>query len=134
MFNFTKTVNFLAIRTLQQFDAKLFCTVAILGRIFCRPSGRYSRRSENLLELILNHSSFKVYSRWSYTFLDLRSSECTYARKSTWLFRESFNATTIFLQLRHFLLDVLQEVRVGPIKSKHAFLWRQHVAVIYYRS
>ena len=30
------------------------------------------------------------------------------------LFQESFNATTIFLQLRHFLL----EVRVGPIKSK----------------
>ena len=33
------------------------------------------------------------------------------------LFQESFNVTTIFLQLRHFLLDVFQEVRVGPIKS-----------------
>ena len=30
---------------------------------------------------------------------------------------ESFDATTIFLQLRHFLLDIFQEVRVGPIKS-----------------
>ena len=34
------------------------------------------------------------------------------------LFQESFNATTIFLQLCHFLLDVFQEVFVGPIKSK----------------
>ena len=33
------------------------------------------------------------------------------------LFQESFNATTIFLQFRHFLLDVFQEVHVGPIKS-----------------
>ena len=31
---------------------------------------------------------------------------------------DHLNATTIFLQLRHFLLDVFQEVRVGPIKSK----------------
>ena len=38
------------------------------------------------------------------------------------LFRESFNATTIFLQLRHFLLDVFQEVRVGPIKSKLPYM------------
>ena len=38
------------------------------------------------------------------------------------LFQESFNATTIFLQLRHFLLDVFQEVRAGPIKSKLSFL------------
>ena len=38
------------------------------------------------------------------------------------LFQESFNATTIFLQLRHFLLDVFQEVRVGPIKSKLPYL------------
>ena len=29
------------------------------------------------------------------------------------LFRELFNATTIFLQLRHFLLDDFQEVHVG---------------------
>ena len=34
------------------------------------------------------------------------------------LFQESFNATTISLQLCHCLLDVFQEVRVGPIKSK----------------
>ena len=34
------------------------------------------------------------------------------------LFQESFNAATIFLQLRRFLLDVFQEVSVGPIKSK----------------
>ena len=33
-------------------------------------------------------------------------------------FRESFNAITIFLQLRHFRLDVFHEVHVGPIKSK----------------
>ena len=38
------------------------------------------------------------------------------------LFRESFNATTIFLQLRHFLLDVFEEVRVGPIKSKLSYM------------
>ena len=34
------------------------------------------------------------------------------------LFQESFNATAIFLQLHHFLLDVFQEVRAGPIKSE----------------
>ena len=49
------------------------------------------------------------------------------------LFQESFNATTIFLQLCHFLLDVFQEVRVGPIKSNF-YIWLQDVAVIYYRS
>ena len=38
------------------------------------------------------------------------------------LFQESFNATTIFLQLRHYLLDVFQEVRVGPIKSKLPYM------------
>ena len=38
------------------------------------------------------------------------------------LFQESFNATTIFLQLRHFLLDVFQEVRVGPMKSKLPYM------------
>ena len=38
------------------------------------------------------------------------------------LFQESFNATTIFLQLRHFLLDVFQEVRLGPIKSKLPYM------------
>ena len=38
------------------------------------------------------------------------------------LFQESFNATTIFLQLRHFLLDVFQEVGVGPTKSKVPYI------------
>ena len=38
------------------------------------------------------------------------------------LFQESFNATTISLQLRHCLLDVFQEVRVGPIKSKLPYM------------
>ena len=38
------------------------------------------------------------------------------------LFQESLNVTTIFLQLRHFLLDVSQEVRVGLIKSKLSYL------------
>ena len=38
------------------------------------------------------------------------------------MFQESFNATAIFLQLRHFLLDVFQEVGVGPIKSKLPYM------------
>ena len=38
------------------------------------------------------------------------------------LFQESFNATTIFLQLRNFLLDAFQKVRVGPIKSKLPYM------------
>ena len=38
------------------------------------------------------------------------------------LFQESFDATTIFLQSRDFLLDVFQEVRVGPIKSKLPYM------------
>ena len=38
------------------------------------------------------------------------------------LFQKSFNSTTIFLQLRHFLLDVFQEVGVGPIKSKLPYM------------
>ena len=38
------------------------------------------------------------------------------------LFQESFNASTIFLQLRHFLLDVSQEVGVEPIKSKLPYM------------
>ena len=53
----------------------------------------------------------------------------TYGRVNTrvhekvlFLFQESFNATKIFLQLRHFLFDVFQEVRVGPIKSKLPYL------------
>ena len=33
------------------------------------------------------------------------------------LFQESFNATAIFLQIRHFLLDVFQEVGIRPKKS-----------------
>ena len=37
------------------------------------------------------------------------------------LFQESFNETTFFLQLRHALLDVFQEVRVGP-KSKLPYM------------
>ena len=38
------------------------------------------------------------------------------------LFQESFIATKIFLQLRHFLLDIFQEVRVGPIKLKLPYM------------
>ena len=38
------------------------------------------------------------------------------------MFQESFNATKIFLQLCHFLLDVFQEVPVGPIKSKRPYM------------
>ena len=38
------------------------------------------------------------------------------------LCQESFNATTIFLQLRHFLLDVSREVSVGSIKSKLPYM------------
>ena len=52
---------------------------------------------------------------------------CT--KKILVLFQESFNATTIFLQLRHFLLDVLQEVHVRPIKSKSNMLLRPIIAV-----
>ena len=59
-----------------------------------------------------------VYSKWSCAFLDLRSSECTCAQKVLVLFQELFNATTIFLQLRQFPLDVFQKVRVEPIKLK----------------
>ena len=40
------------------------------------------------------------------------------------LFQESFNATTIFLQLCHFLLDVFQEVRVKTsIYGFNMLLW-----------
>ena len=45
---------------------------------------------------------------------------CT--KKYLFLFQESFSAATIFLQLRHFLLDVFQEVRVGSIKSKLPYM------------
>ena len=38
------------------------------------------------------------------------------------LFQESLNVTIIFLQLRHFLLDVFQYIRVGPIKSKLPYM------------
>ena len=38
------------------------------------------------------------------------------------LFEELFNATTIFMQLCHFLLDVFQEVPEGPIKSKLPYM------------
>ena len=74
-----------------------------------------------------------VCSKWSCAFLDLWSSECTCTRKRTCFVSRSFNATTIFLQLRHFLLYVFQEVRVGPIKSKLPYM-ASNVAVIYYRS
>ena len=47
------------------------------------------------------------------------------------LFQESFNAITIFLQLRHFLLDVFEEIGVGPIKSNLSFM-ASACAVIYY--
>ena len=50
---------------------------------------------------------------WTYCRVNARVHE-----KVLILFQELFNATTIFLQLRHFLLDVFQEVRVGPMKSK----------------
>ena len=33
------------------------------------------------------------------------------------LFQESFNATTIFLQSRHFLLDVFRRCRIDKIKT-----------------
>ena len=49
---------------------------------------------------------------WTYGRVNARLHE-----KVLVLFQESFDATTIFLQLRHFLLDVFQEVRLGPIKS-----------------
>ena len=65
----------------------------------------------NLIRITHNFG-FKVYSKWSYAFLDLPSSECTCTLKKV---QESFNATTIFPQLR---LDIFQEVRVGSIKSK----------------
>ena len=51
---------------------------------------------------------------WTYGRVNARMHE-----KVLDLFQKSFKATTVFLQLRHFLLDVFQEVRVGPIKSKH---------------
>ena len=64
-----------------------------------------------------------VYCKWSCAFLDLRSSERKCARKSILvLFQESFYAITILLQLRHFLFDVFQEVRVGSIKSKLPYM------------
>ena len=47
------------------------------------------------------------------------------------LLQESFNAITIFLQLRNFLLEVFQEVCVGPI-NQNFHIWLQHVTVIYY--
>ena len=42
--------------------------------------------------------------------------------KALVLFQELFNATTIFLQSRHFLLDV----RAGPIKSKLPYMASTH--------
>ena len=42
------------------------------------------------------------------------------------LFQELFNATTIFLQLRHFPSDVFQEVRVEHIKLKLPYMASTH--------
>ena len=44
----------------------------------------FSTSDENLRKKFLY--GCKVYSKWSYAFLDLRSSECTCARKSTSFF------------------------------------------------
>ena len=63
-----------------------------------------------------------MYSKWSYAFLDLRRVNAHVHEKVHVLFQESFNATTISLQLRHFLLGVFQEVHVGPIKSKLPYM------------
>ena len=63
-----------------------------------------------------------VYSKWSCAFLDHGRVNARVHEKVLVLFQESFNATTIFLQLRHFLLDDFQEVRVGPIKSKLSYM------------
>ena len=54
---------------------------------------------------------------WTYGRVNARVHEKVFV-----LFQESFNATTIFLQLCHFLLDVFQEVHVGPIKSKLPYM------------
>ena len=66
-----------------------------------------------LLQSILNGH---VHS-WTYGRVNARVHE-----KVVVLFQESFNATTIFLQLRHCLVDVFQEVRVGSIKSKLPYM------------
>ena len=79
---------------------------------------RYLQIYKFRLGYFFKESHIRVYSIWSCAFLDLRSSECTVHENSTCFVQESFNATAIFLQLHHFLLDVFQEVRVGPIKSK----------------
>ena len=42
------------------------------------------------------------------------------------LFRELFNATTSFLQLCHFPLDVFQEAGVEPIKLKLPYMASTH--------
>ena len=84
---------------------------------------RYLQIYKFRLGYFFKESRIIVYSKWSCAFLDLRSSECTMHETVLVLFQESFNATAIFLQLRHFLLDVFQEVRVGPIKSKFPYLY-----------
>ena len=45
-----------------------------------------------------------VYSKWSFAFLDLRSSECTCAQKVLVLLQESSNPTTIFFAITPFSL------------------------------
>ena len=54
---------------------------------------------------------------WTYGQVNARVHE-----KVLVLFQELFNATAIILKLCHFLLDVSQEVPVGPIKSKLSYM------------
>ena len=63
-------------------------------------------------EKVKSISNGQMHS-WTYGRVNARVHEKVFV-----LFQESFNATTIFLQLRHFLLDAFREVRVGPIKSR----------------
>ena len=46
--------------------------------------------------------------------------------KKVVLFQELFNATATFLRLRHFPLDVFQEVRVEPTKLKLPYMASAH--------
>ena len=60
----------------------------------------------------------KVYSGWSCAFLDLRSSECACARKSTCFVLKIILCDYNFPAIMPFSVGCFQEVRVGPIKSK----------------
>ena len=64
-------------------------------------------------------TAFLVYSEWSCA---CRRVNARVHEKVLVLFQKSFNATTTFLQLRHFLLDVFQEARAGLIKSKLSYM------------